>query len=105
MKTKTIKDLAERINDAVGEHEFAKEKSDSLLILACDDEGAMHKIVGHHNIVAAAIAEAMMFDENLRDIIITALVFHKEMILMREEENIEKAVKDKHTTKTNQRFS
>lgn len=99
-KTKTIGELAERIDEILKKYDFSPERRDSALILTGDGDSILTKIVGHNDIVATSIASAMVDNEDLRVVMIAALSYYRQILLEQVEDTAQT-----HTTRTNQRFS
>ena len=101
MKTKTIKELAGSVDKALLDHDFNADKSDSALVMFSTDEEIMTKIVGHHQVIATAIASAMLDDEEFRNVMAAALAYHGQII----QELTEKTGMKSGPVTTNPKFS
>lgn len=101
MKTKTIKELAGSVDKALLDHDFNADKSDSALVMFSTDEEIMTRIVGNHQVIATAIASAMLGDEEFRNVMAAALAYHAQAIQVLKEKT---GMKD-DPANTNPKFS
>lgn len=71
-KPQTFKEMMEAIESLIDQHEFNKDKKDSLLILSSDDEGSGCLIAGHSKEIAIALAMTMIKSERVKNIVFAA---------------------------------
>lgn len=62
----------EAIDSLMEQHEFNKDKKDSLLILSCGDEGSDCLIAGHSKEIAIALVMTMIKSEGVKNIVFAA---------------------------------
>lgn len=71
-KPQTFKEMMEAIDSLMEQHEFNKDKKDSLLIISCDDESSDCCIAGHSKELAMTLVMTMIKSEGVKNIVFAA---------------------------------